>query len=785
MLVKSKVTAVAAIVVALTALVPFVAHSRLAAQPAARAVFTPISVAMRWRPIGPFRGGRTKAITGVPGAPNVFYMAPVNGGVWKTTDYGRTWNPIFDDQPTGSIGAIAVAPSDPNIIYVGSGEGLAAARSLGRRRHLQIDRRRQDLDAPRPARRPADPADRRRPAQPEPALRRRARPSLRPERGARRLPLDRRRPDLREGALQGREHRRHRCRVRSRNPDIVYAALWEARQGPWENGAWTGTGGGIFKSTDGGTTWRQLTNGLPAERRRAGRPRDRAERPASALYASVAQRRRRSASTARDDAGETLDARSRATRGRRDASAAAICRCRRSIRRTPTSSIVASTVAWKSTDGGKTWTAFRGAPGGDDYQRSGSIRTTPNIIADRERPGRDRHRQRRRDVELLVQPADRADVPRQRRQRVPVSVCGGQQESGSACVASRGNDGADHVPRLASGRRRGVRLRRARSARSRHRLRRQGHALRPAHRAGAERRAEAGARRRLPHAAHRAGRLLARSIRTCCSSRRTRSGRRRPAAELDADQPDLTRKTWEVPPTSASTATPPTAQPTQRGVIYTIAPSPLDINRIWAGTDDGLIHVDRRRRRALEGRHAAGAEAVDEGVDHRRRPLRRAAPPTPPSTRCGSTTCARTSTARTTAARPGRQITNGIPDGATGQRVREDPKRKGLLFAGTEREVYVSFDDGEHWQSLRLNMPATSIRDLIVKDDDLIAGDARPRLLDPRRHHAAAADERDGRAADARPVQAADGVSRPLEHEHRHAAAARRAGRRRIRPTAR
>src|SRR5438067_5873723 len=80
---------------------------------------------MRWRAIGPFRGGRTKAIAGVPSQPNVFYMAAVNGGVWKTTDFGRTWTPIFDDQPTGSIGAIAIAPSDPNVIYVGSGEGLA------------------------------------------------------------------------------------------------------------------------------------------------------------------------------------------------------------------------------------------------------------------------------------------------------------------------------------------------------------------------------------------------------------------------------------------------------------------------------------------------------------------------------------------------------------------------------------------------------------------------------------------------------------------------------------
>src|SRR5215472_14961513 len=79
---------------------------------------------LRWRMIGPFRGGRTVGATGVPGQPNVFYIGVNNGGVWKITDYGRVWKPIFDDQPTGSIGALAVALSDPNILYVGSGEGL-------------------------------------------------------------------------------------------------------------------------------------------------------------------------------------------------------------------------------------------------------------------------------------------------------------------------------------------------------------------------------------------------------------------------------------------------------------------------------------------------------------------------------------------------------------------------------------------------------------------------------------------------------------------------------------
>src|SRR5216117_2229339 len=79
---------------------------------------------LRWRMIGPHRGGRTKAAAGIPDRPNVFYVGAVNGGVWKTEDYGRTWLPILDDQPTGSIGALAIALSDPETVYAGSGEGL-------------------------------------------------------------------------------------------------------------------------------------------------------------------------------------------------------------------------------------------------------------------------------------------------------------------------------------------------------------------------------------------------------------------------------------------------------------------------------------------------------------------------------------------------------------------------------------------------------------------------------------------------------------------------------------
>src|SRR5690349_11355079 len=103
----------------LAPLVLVVLSSAAAAQP-----ITPDLGAFHWRSIGPYRGGRTRAVAGVPQRRGTFYMAQVNGGVWRTTDYGHTWTPIFDDQPTASVGSIAVAPSDPNVVYVGSGEGL-------------------------------------------------------------------------------------------------------------------------------------------------------------------------------------------------------------------------------------------------------------------------------------------------------------------------------------------------------------------------------------------------------------------------------------------------------------------------------------------------------------------------------------------------------------------------------------------------------------------------------------------------------------------------------------
>src|SRR5262245_44615652 len=311
---------------------------------------------MRWRNIGPFRGGRTKPITGVPGQPNVFYIGVHNGGVWKTTDYGRTWKPIFDDQPTGSVGAIAVAPSDPNVIYVGSGEGLQRPdlstgdgiyrstdggttwRHLGLRDGQQIP---QIIVDPRDTRRlfvavlghPYGPNEER-------GLYRSADGGESFERVLGR--------DENTGAID--------VVFDPSNPDVLYAALWEARQAPWENGAFSGPGSGLFKSTDGGATWRPLTTGLPTfEQDGLGRigiaiaPSD-----PNRLYLT-ADLRTDAALYRSDDAGQTWR---RATTDGRVVGRASDFAEVKVHPKNPDVVFTASVVTWKSTDGGATFTAL-------------------------------------------------------------------------------------------------------------------------------------------------------------------------------------------------------------------------------------------------------------------------------------------------------------------------------------------------------------------------------------------------------------------------------------------
>src|SRR5947209_17846401 len=211
--------------------------------------------ALRWRNIGPYRGGRTRAIAGVPSQPNVFYMAPVNGGVFKSTDCGRTWQPIFDDQPTASIGAIAVAPSNANVVYAGSGEGLHRPDlSVGDGIYKSIDAGktwthlglRDGQQIPQIAIDPRDPDKLLVAVAGHPYGPNSERGLFRPTDGGQSFKKVLYKDENTGGAD---------VQIDPSNPNVAYATLWEAREGPWENGSWNGAGGGVYKSTDGGQTW--------------------------------------------------------------------------------------------------------------------------------------------------------------------------------------------------------------------------------------------------------------------------------------------------------------------------------------------------------------------------------------------------------------------------------------------------------------------------------------------------------------------------------------------------
>src|SRR5216684_1416309 len=226
---------------------------------------------MKWRMIGPHRAGRTIGAVGVPQQPNVFYMAANNGGVWRTTDYGRTWEPIFDDQPTGSIGDIAVAPSNPNTIYVGSGEGLQRpdlSTGDGMYRSTDAGKSWHHLglrDAQQIPMIAVDPNDPKRlyvAVLGHPYGSSAERGIFRSTDGGESFQKVLFK-DENTGAMD--------VAIDPALPQTVYAVLWEARQGPWENGSFTGPGSGFYKSTDGGTTWKQLTKGLPTPAEGLGR----------------------------------------------------------------------------------------------------------------------------------------------------------------------------------------------------------------------------------------------------------------------------------------------------------------------------------------------------------------------------------------------------------------------------------------------------------------------------------------------------------------------------------
>ncbi len=714
---------------------------------------------LKWRLLGPFRGGRVDAVAGVRGRPNEFYFGHVNGGVWKTVDGGRVWTPVFDSQPVASIGAIAVAPSAPDVVYVGTGEstprdstgyGAGVYKSVDGGRtwtHLGLERT-QHIG---------------------------------------KIAVDPRNPDVvfvaaigslyapnpERGVFRSRDGGRSWEKVLYRdenvgavevvidpsNPRAVYAGLWNTRRPPWFVYAPSnGPGGGIFKSTDGGTTWKQLTVGLPtgaigrsgiavapgdsrrvyavvdcldAEPSTAGAAAPQPGAPATPAAGAAAGGARAGAQAPAGQGGffRSDDGGASWTRLSSDQMLWGRGWYFEKVAVDPRNAdvvYVPNVNVNRSKDGGRTWVVLRGSPGGDDYHQVWISPDDPDTLIVGSDQGAVITRNARADDPRAVTWSSWLNQPTAQiyhvsvDYRFPYWVTGAQQDSGAVAVRSRGKFGEisqrDWEPMGAAGES-GFTA---------------GDPLHPGVVFGGT-----GTRWDLenntavpgtsspqgpeparadwtqplvlspadPHALYYANQFLFLS----------RDG----AQTWARISPDLTRPDPGVPPTLDAASAADTGSNGRRGVVYTIAPSPVLVPMVWVGTDDGLIQltVDGgatwrdvtpaaltawSRVTMVEASHfdfGTAFAAVDrhqlddfEPYVYRTRDL-------------GKTW---------------ETITAGLPAGVYVHTVKEDPVRRGLLFAGTERGAFVSFDDGDRWQPLQLNLPPTSVRDFQAYGNDLI-----------------------------------------------------------------
>jgi photosystem II stability/assembly factor-like uncharacterized protein len=677
--------------------------------------------AMHWRGIGPYRGGRALAVSGVSGEPGVFYFGAAAGGVWKTIDSGATWKPLFDTQPIASIGAIAVAPSNHDIIYVGSGEGaLRGNITFGDGVYKSTDGGKTWANI-----------------------------GLRDTRQIGALIVDPKNPDIVLVAAIGHAFGANADRGVFRSVDggktwkkvlykdentgaidvtfdshdanIVYAALWQVRRQPW-NFSSGGPGSGLYRSNDGGNTWNQLHgNGLPdgvlgridvsvsaADPKRVYAM---IEAQAGGLYRS-------------DDAGAHW---SRISEDGRIRQRAWYFSKVYADPKAVDTLYVLNTGMLRSTDGGKTWGLVPATHG--DHHALWIDPTDPQRLINANDGG------------ASVSLDGGATWSTQDNQptaqfyhvavdsRFPYWVYGAQQDNSNLAVASYADEGVigprDWYP--AGGGECGFVLPDPRDALiiysnsensigryDKHREQVQDISAWPVDNAGhpaSELKHRFNWTAPLALSPHDPDTLYVASEVVWKTTNHGNS--------WQIISPDLTRNDKTKQIASGGPLTKDITSVEYYDTIFALAESPKAKGMLWAGSDDGLVHVsvDAGARWtnvtpkdmpawgtvSMIEPSPANADVAYLAVDrHKLDDIKPYAWKT--SDRGKNWT----------------RITAGLPDTAVVHAVREDPSRPGLLYAGTERGVFVSFDDGAHWQTLQLNLPASPIHDLLVRGDDLV-----------------------------------------------------------------